>query len=114
MNIAIKQIVVYLKWIVLSLIIGLTYMWILIGPTERSSNAFTYLLNIFYSYGVFYVGTIIGLLIAFTFILLDNFYLKKKLKNNAHGAFIRFIFLLMIAVIVGVIHYILEKVIDII
>ncbi|EDP70560.1 hypothetical protein FBALC1_07373 [Flavobacteriales bacterium ALC-1] len=114
MNITLKQIFVYLKWVILSLIIGLTYIWILIGPTEKSTNAFTYLLNIFYGYGVLYIGTIFGLVVAFIFVLLDNFYLKKKLKNSAYGTFIRIGVLLMVAVIVGVIHYILEKVVDII
>ncbi|RZN82201.1 MAG: hypothetical protein EVB11_09425 [Winogradskyella sp.] len=109
-----KQFFGYLTWILLSLLIGVIYMRVLVGSIEEPSTAITFLLNIFYSYGILYVGGLIGLVIAFVFILIDIFYLKNKLKNVGKSLYIRFAILLGIASVVFVIHYILEKVIDII
>ncbi len=61
-----------------------------------------------------YVGSIIGAIVAVLYILFDIFYLKKKLENNSRPRLIRFITIIIITTIVGVTHYILEKVVDII
>jgi len=111
-----KQILVYLIWTVIALLIGIGYMRIILGagPKEETYGYFTFLVELLYNYGLIHVGLIIGSIIALLFILLDIFYLKKKLESNLKSTSIRFITLLVITIVVGVIHYILEKVIDVI
>ena len=89
-------------------------MRIVLGPIEMPSEGFGFLLSVFYVHGLFYVGLIIGSIIAFLFILLDIFYLKKKLKHHSKKTSIRFILILVITACVSIIHYVLEKVIDVI
>lgn len=109
-----KQILAYLIWTVLSILLGIGYMYLIIGPIKEPTTTLSYLLKIFYSYGIVYVGVSGGLVIALLYILSDIFYLKKKLTNNVKSTGIRFLVLLGIAIVVGVTHYILEKVVDVI
>ncbi|PHS08597.1 MAG: hypothetical protein COA88_06435 [Kordia sp.] len=110
-----KQILAYLIWIVVALLLGIGYMRILLGPAgEPSSTGFMHLLNLMSNLVLVYVGLIGGSVIALLFIPIDVFYLKKKLKLNKKSTVIRFILLLVIAIVVGVTHYILEKVVDVI
>jgi len=73
-----------------------------------------YLLHLFYDIGMIQVGLWVGSAIAICFVLLDVFYLRKKLKNNPKKTIIRLAALLIITVLVALVHYILEKVIDVI
>ncbi|WP_074407316.1 MULTISPECIES: hypothetical protein [Aquimarina] len=111
---ALKQVLTYLIWIAVSLILGIVYMRILLGPNKVSSDGLWYLLHIFYNLGLLHIGGSIGGVIALLFILLDVFYLKKKLKNNIQATITRFMFLIGITMVVAVIHYVLEKVVDVI
>lgn len=89
-------------------------MRILLGPIDMSSKGFAFLRSLFFAHGIFYVGLIVGSIIAIVFILLDIFYLKKKLENHSKRIYIRFGILLVVAFLVFVMHFILEKVIDVI
>lgn len=109
-----KQMLKYLIWTALALLMGIGYMRILIGSIGEPFTGILHLLDVLYYFTLFYVGLIIGLIIALLYILMDVFYLKRKLKNNLQSTLIRFGFLLIIAVVVGVTHYMLEKVIDVI
>jgi len=100
-----KQILAYLIWIVVALLLGIGYMWILLGPNEPSTG-FLHLFDDFvYDLVLVYVGLITGSIIALLFI---------QLKNNIKSTIIRFLLLLVITIVVGVTHYILEKVVDVI
>ncbi|WP_103070128.1 hypothetical protein [Aquimarina sediminis] len=109
-----KQILTYLVWTAVSLILGIVYMRIVLGSNNASSEGLWFLLHVFYNFGLLYIGAIIGGVTALLFILLDVFYLKKKLKNNIQATIIRFMFLIGITMVVAIIHYVLEKVIDVI
>jgi hypothetical protein len=109
-----KQIIGYAIWIMVSLLLGFCHMYIVLGPRGEPSTGLLHLIDVFYTFGLFHVGIRIGLIIALLFVLLDVFYLKKKLENNIKSTGIRFMILLVITGIVATIHYILEKVIDII
>ena len=111
---SIKQIVIYLFWTVLSIILGIVYMRFVLGRNDVSEEGLWYLLHLFFEVGLIQVGLWIGAIIASCFILLDAFYLRKKLKNNPKKTVIRLTVLLFITVIVAIVHYILEKVIDVI
>ncbi|WP_131248818.1 hypothetical protein [Aquimarina atlantica] len=109
-----KQLVTYIVWMILSLALGIVYMRILLGPNKVPSEGLWYLFHIFYNLGLLHIGARIGGVIALLFIISDVFYLKKKLKNNIQATLTRFMLLLGIAMIVGGVHYILEKVVDVI
>ena len=112
MNI-LKQILAYLFWTGMALLLGICHMWVLLGPRESSTGFFRVLNDIIYYLGLI-LGLKIGGIIALLFIILDIFYLKKKLKSNMKSTIIRFFILVIIAVAVGITHYVLEKVIDVI
>lgn len=112
-----KQIIVYCIWTLVALLIGIGYMrciQVILGANEIPAKGVGYLLHAFFYWGAIYVGLIIGAIIALLFILLDVFYLKKKLKKNIKSTIIRFLFLGLILMFVGGMHYVLEKIIDII
>jgi len=109
-----KQIVTYCIWTLIALLLGLLYMRFVLGPNETSTEGLSYLLHIFYDFGLIYVGLTIGVAIALIFIPIDIFYLKKRLKHNSTSTIIRFGFLLVITALVEIIHYVLEKVVDVI
>lgn len=109
-----KRIAYYLFWIFIALVLGVGYMRIVLGANEVTSEGLGYLFYLFYNIGLLQVGTIIGSVIAVLFILLEVCYLQKHLKNNTKSMMIRFGILLIISVCIAVIHYLLEKVIDVI
>ncbi len=110
-----KQLLGYLIWIALALLSGIGHMRIVLGPSNESPTGFLQVFgNIIHGYALVHIGLRIGSIIALLYILTDVFYLKKKLKNNIKSTIIRFFLLLIIAVAVGVTHYILEKIVDVI
>ncbi|WP_299125897.1 hypothetical protein [uncultured Winogradskyella sp.] len=110
-----KQILAYLFWIGISFVAAFSYVRILIGPEPDESNGFLNLLDLLINRTVIVqLVPIIASIIAILFILTDIFYLKKKLKNNSKGIPSRFLVIMLITIVVGITHYILEKVIDII
>lgn len=109
-----KQIVRYLTWIIIAILLGIGYMRIILGANTTSTNDVGYLFHIFYTWGLLHVGAIIGGVIAALFILFDVFYLKKKLSPNLPSITTRFKLLFTITLVVIIIHYLLEKVIDVI
>ncbi|MCG8183455.1 hypothetical protein [Tenacibaculum piscium] len=105
----------YFFWVILSLLSGIGYMRIVLGAKPKSSSIG--ILNVFdwiYDVVLFHVGLSIGSIIALLYVILDVFYLKKKFKNKAKLTRIRFLFFSIIVIIVGVIHHVLEKIIDVI
>ncbi|WP_036153772.1 hypothetical protein [Maribacter forsetii] len=89
-------------------------MRIVLGtPPESNDGKFSFA-SMVYEWALVQVGAIVGCIIALVFILLDVFYLNNKLQGNSKATLLRFLIISIIAVIVGITHYILEKVIDVI
>lgn len=109
-----KIIKYYLGWSSVALLLGLGYMRIILGANNASKEGIGYLWHLFYNWGLFYVGLVIGLIIALFFIVLDVLYLKKRVENNRKSMIIRLGILLLITAVVGTVHYFLEKIIDVI
>lgn len=109
-----KQILTYIIWALIALLFGFAHMRFVLGPKTDAKNALKFIYNIFYNWGLIHVGLVIGSIIAVIFILFDVFYFKKKLKNSKKAPIIRFSILFIISVFVGLMHYLLEKVIDVI
>jgi hypothetical protein len=109
------QILYYLFWIAISFAFAFIYISILIGFKPDSPNGILAFFELLiYNLIIVQVMPIMGSIIALLFILTDIFYLKKKLKNNSKKIGFRFLTVLIISVIVAIIHYLLEKVIDVI
>lgn len=111
---SLKNITRYLGWVVIALLLGLSYMRIVLGANNTSKEGIGYLWHLFYNWSLLHIGLLIGFVIVFLFILFDTLYLNKRLENNRKSTMIRFGILLLIATIVAFIHYLLEKVIDVI
>lgn len=109
-----KQLLIYLIWTILALLLGIMYMRFVLGANDVPKEGGGYLFYLFYNWGLVNVGLIVGLVIAVLFILFYVFYLKEKLNKYKHRWAIRFVLLLAISIIVAIIHYVLEKVIDVI
>lgn len=110
-----KQILNYVMWTLIALLSAFGYTRIILGPIpEPTTGFFDFIFYIIYMVGLPRLVLIIGGIIALLYILTDIFYLRKKLKHNSKRIIIRFLVILMITIVVGIIHYMLEKVIDII
>ncbi|HCX25114.1 MAG: hypothetical protein CMB80_14770 [Flammeovirgaceae bacterium] len=110
----VKELITYAAWSMLALLLGMVYMRLVLGPNDTSEEGFWYLLHLFYDIGLVYVGFWIGVAIALCFVLLDVFFLRKKMTINPKNTVLRLVIMMVIAVIIGIIHYLLEKVIDVI
>lgn len=108
-----KLILTYFIWTILSLLLGMGYMRLVLGPNDVSEDGMWYLLHLFFDIGLLHVGFWIGVAIASCFILLDVLYLRGKLKNNPKKTRIQLFSLLGITALVAMVHYILEKVLDV-
>lgn len=111
----IKAIFVYLIWILIAMILGIVYMRLLLGENNFVKDSVTgHFFTVFYHWGIFYVGITIGIITAFLFIMTDVLFVKKKLNNKSKLTFTRIKVLLTIFTMVTILHYFLEKVIDVI
>ena len=103
----------YLIWVLISFVCAYLYVTVVIGPKPKTVEGFLDFLNLFiYRVVILEIVPILGSTIVLVYILLDYFYLKQKLKNNIKGISLRLMLLLHITLVVGAIHYLLEKVID--
>ncbi len=109
-----KSIIAYLFWILIALLGSLAHMYIVLGPKPAPSKSFMKLFDWGYDYAMIFVGSIIWGIISLLYILFNVFYLKKKLRNDLKSIAIRFLVIIIITVVVGTTHYVLEKVIDVI
>jgi hypothetical protein len=109
-----KQIVSYSIWSIIALLLAFVYIRIVLGAQQESSTVFMAMFSWLYEYTFVYIGVIIASTITFLFILIDVFYLNKKLKNSKVPIIFRFFIIVTISILVSVTHYMLEKVIDII
>lgn len=110
----VKQLLSYFIWTIISFLAAFGYMRIILGPKPKPAKGILKMFDWVYETAMIQVGSIIGLIIACIFILLDVFYLRKKLQHKPYSILTRFLILLAIATVVGATHYILEKVVDVI
>ncbi len=107
-----KQLLHYFIWILVSFLFAVGYTRIILGP--KPSTDFIKPFDWLYILVLQHLGLVIGSMIAVIFILIDVFYLKEKLKNNSNAIPNRFLVILIITFILGITHYVCEKIIDII
>ena len=111
---SIKQILIYAIWVIVCMLSTYLYMLIILGPEPETSKGFLKIFNLIYDAVMFYVGLRVAAIISVLFILFDVFYLKERLKNNSKKTIFRFLIIVFITSVVGITHYIFEKIIDVI
>lgn len=109
-----KQILNYAGWLLVAILLGFLHMRIVLGPGSNSDNGGLTFLNGIHDFVLLYVGAIIGCIIAVLFIVLDVFYLNKKLQNNNRATLVRLFVIIALAIIVGASHYFLEEIANVI
>ena len=113
-----KLILEYTLWTVTALILGICYMYLLSymisGPTPEETSILSFIYSKMHFFGVFFVGGIIGAILAILFILFDLLYLKKKCNLSNYMFLKRVVSMFLILVILALLHYFLEKTLDII
>ena len=113
-----KRIFEYVLWTIAALLLGMGYMCLIftltLGQIPEETSLISFIISKLYVFGVIYVGAIIGAILAALFILLDVFYLKRKWQQSKHFFLKRVISMLFLLVGVAALHYLLEKIVDVI
>ncbi|WP_319381730.1 hypothetical protein [Thiomicrorhabdus sp.] len=109
-----KRIFEYVLWTIAALLLGIGYMYLILGPAPEETSLVSFTTSKLYFFGMLYVGSIIGAILAVLFILFDVFYLKRKWQQSKHLFLKRVISMLFLLAGVGVLHYLLEKTFDVI
>ncbi len=104
----------YLPWTIVSLLSGVVYIRLLLGPNPVPQKGFWGLLHMFFKLGMLRTGLVLGAVLALAFILADVFFLKQKLGHGLQATALRLLCLFGIGIFIAITHYILEKVIDVI
>uniref|UniRef100_UPI00404B3366 hypothetical protein n=1 Tax=Gelidibacter sp. TaxID=2018083 RepID=UPI00404B3366 len=109
-----KRLLGYIIWVVAAFLLAFIYVRIILGAKPVSSSFLMQMFGWFYEFAFLRLGLIIGSIVSLLFILIDVFYLKRKLAFVVNSTLIRLFALAFITLIIGIIHYVLEKVIDVI
>jgi len=110
----VKIIFQYALWTLAALLLGIGYMWMILGSAPEQTDIWSFLVSRLHLWGLMHIGLAIGAIVATFFILLDAFYLKKKWASSGSLFSLRATTLLLIFVFVGTLHYLLEKIWDVI
>ena len=109
-----KRFLFYFTWALVAFLAAFLYMRFILGPKPESTSVLMTMFSLFYDYAFLHIGLIIGSIVFLLFFLLDIFYLSKRLKNNVMSLVLRLFIILISTIFVGLIHYMLEKVIDVV
>lgn len=109
-----KMVLVYALWTMAALLLGIGYMYLVLGPMPEATNLWDFFFGKLYVFGLFRIGLIIGGIVATLFIVLDVFLINKKKIFGTNKLWVRVLALWMIMAVVVTVHYLLEKTIDLI
>ena len=109
-----KTIWEYALWTMAALLLGLGYMYLVLGPPPEPTNTWNFFLGKIYLFGLVRIGLIIGGIVAVLFIIFDVFLINRKWALSKNKLGIRIIALLVILILVTTLHYLLEKTINLI
>ncbi|WP_321323639.1 hypothetical protein [Thiomicrorhabdus sp.] len=113
-----KRIFEYVLWAIAAFLLGMGYIFLLftfiLGEIPEETSLISFVTLKLFIFGVIYVGSTFGVILAALFILLDVFYLKRKWQKSKHFFLKRVISLLLLLIVVAVLHYLLEKTFDVI
>ncbi|WP_102795829.1 hypothetical protein [Bowmanella denitrificans] len=109
-----KSLLEYLPWTLAALLLGVSYMHLILGSAPEQTSSLSFLISQLYLFALLYVGGAVGSILAVLFILFDVFYLQRNWQLSRHFFTIRAISMLFILVVVATLHYLLEKTFDVI
>jgi hypothetical protein len=109
-----KPILEYALWTMAALLLGIGYMYLILGPTPEETGILSFAFSKIRLFGLLLMGVAIGSILTTLFILLDVYYLKRKWKSSRHIFLIRTTAMLLILLILGALHYLLEKPLNVI
>ncbi len=109
-----KRVLEYVLWALAAQLLGIGYMYLVLGSVPDDTTLISFIFSKIYFIGLVQVGGTIGAILAVIFILFDLFYLKRKWPPSKSLFGIRFLSMLVILLVIGIIHYLLEKTFDVI
>lgn len=109
-----KTIWEYALWTMAALLLGMGYMYLVLGPPPEPTNTWNFFLGKIYLFGLVRIGLVVGGIVAVLFIIFDAFFIKRKWALSKNKLGIRIIALLILLVLVAMLHYLLEKTINLI
>lgn len=104
-----KIVLEYTLWTIVALIMGIGYMYLVLGPLPEANNLWDFFFGKLYLFGLVRVGLTIGSIVAVLFILFDVFLINKKQIFGKRKMMVRMLTLLLILAVVAILHYLLEK-----
>jgi hypothetical protein len=109
-----KTILEYTLWTMAALLLGMGYMYVVLGPPPEPTNIWNFFFGKVYFFGLVRVGLAIGSIVAILFILFSVFLINKKWASSKNKFVVQTVALLLIMVFVATLHYLLEKTMDLI
>ena len=109
-----KRLLDYIIWFIAAFLLAFIYVRIILEAKPVSFSFLMQMFGCFYEFAFIKLAIIIGSIVSLLFITIDIFYLKRKLIIGIESSIMRLFVLTFITIIVGIIHYVLEKVIDVI
>ncbi len=104
----------YALWTMAALLLGIGYMYLVLGPLPEATNLWNFFFGKLYVFGLLRMGLIIGSIVTILFIMLDVFLIDKKKISGTNKVWARMLALCIVLAVVATVHYLLEKTIDII
>lgn len=107
-----KRIWEYFPWAWVTILLSTGYMYLILGPAPEPTNLIDFIWSKIHLFALIRVGSVVGGVIFLFFILVDISLIKKR--SLKYKTPYRILSILIITVLVGIIHYLLEKTLDLI
>ena len=104
----------YALWLVIAFLLVLSYIYLLLGPVPKTTGLWDFVFYKLYFFGLLRLGLIIGCLVSGIFIMTDVYFLGSKELSSRRKIVLRTLLLLVILMLVAGLHYLLEKVFNLI
>jgi uncharacterized membrane protein YjjP (DUF1212 family) len=102
-----KTITNYLIWLLISTFSGMGCMRIELGMPNEATGFFAILNGLDESIMI-WIGGFIGLISFIPFVLIDIYYIKRKIETRPIQNVIRMFTVIILTIIITLIHYVLE------
>jgi hypothetical protein len=113
-NVLAKILLEYAFWLIVALALGICYMYLVLGTAPEPDGLIGFVVSQIHFFVLTRVGVIIGGIVFLLFLTLDITLFKSKIKSFQQLIAVRIFALLVLTKIVGLIHYLMEKTLDLI
>lgn len=104
----------YAFWLIGALALGICYMYLVLGAAPEPDSFIGIVGSQIYFFVLTRIGVIIGGIVFLLFLALDITLFTSKIKSFQQLMAVRIFALLVLTTIVGLIHYLMEKTLDLI